>query len=176
MSNAAALPPVHLEHVDWHDPRAVELRARMDAEMSAVYSAGREPDPDHVVAARDAALLVHPEKVRATLLVVDPDGTALGHAALYDRGGEWEVKRVIVDREQRGRGIGRLLMAGVEADARAAGAPRMILQTGDRQPDAVALYEKTGWTGIPTYEPYVTTIPQSICFEKVLVGAEQHAG
>ena len=165
------LPPLHIERVEYDDPRARELRARMDAEMTAVYSLGRDPDePVEKAAARDAALAVHPEKVRATLLVVDPDGTALGHAVLYDRRGEWEVKRVIVDASQRGRGIGRLLMAALERVAGEGGAERMILQTGDRQPDAVALYEKVGWTPIPTYEPYVTTIPQSICFEKRLDG------
>lgn len=163
------LPPLHIERVEYDDPRARELRARMDAEMTAVYSLGRDPDePVEKAAARDAALAVHPEKVRATLLVVDPDGTALGHAVLYDRRGEWEVKRVIVDGEQRGRGIGRLIMAEIEAIGRAAGAPRLILQTGDRQPDAVALYQKVGWTPLATYEPYITTIPQSICFELVL--------
>jgi len=165
-----ALPPLHIDLVDYDDPRAVELRSRMDAEMTAVYGLGRDPEPVEVVAARDAALHVHPENVRATLLVVDPEGTALGHAVLYDRAGQWEVKRVIVDASQRGRGIGRLLMAALERVAGEGGAGRMILQTGDRQPDAVALYEKVGWTPIPTYEPYVTTIPQSICFEKRLDG------
>jgi len=73
---------------------------------------------------------------------------------------------VLYLRGHEGRGIGRLLMAEVESIAREGGARRLVLQTGDRQPDAVALYEKIGFTRIPTYEPYVTTIPQSICFEK----------
>lgn len=168
MTRTTDLPPLRLEHVAYDDPRAVDLRARMDVEMSAVYALGRGPEPVEVTQARDAALTVHPEAVRETVLVVDPDGAAHGHAVLYDRAGEWEVKRVVVDASSRGRGIGRLLMAGLEADARAAGAPRMILQTGDRQPDAVALYEKVGWSRIDVYEPYASTIPQSICFEKVL--------
>jgi len=163
------LPPLHLERVDYDDPRARELRARMDAEMTAVYSVGRDPhEPAEKAAARDAALTVHPENVRATVLVVADDGEAVGHAVLYDRDGEWEVKRVIVDGARRGRGIGRLIMAELDSIGRAAGARRLILQTGDRQPDAVALYEKVGWTPIPTYEPYITTIPTSICFERVL--------
>ena len=163
------LPPLHVEHVEYDDPRAREMRARMDAEMTAVYSVGRDPDePAEKAAARDAALTVHPENVRATVLVVDSEGAAVGHAVLYDRAGEWEVKRVMVDGTRRGRGIGRLIMAELEAIGRAGGARRLILQTGDRQPDAVALYEKVGWTPIPVYEPYVTTIPQSICFERVL--------
>ena len=60
-------------------------------------------------------------------------------------------------------------MAEVEAVARAAGARRLILQTGHRQPEAVHLYERVGYRRIPTYEPYVEALPNSICFEKVLV-------
>ena len=66
------------------------------------------------------------------------------HAVLRDLDGEWEVKRVIVDATQRGRGLGRLLMAELEPVAREGGAPRLILQTGDRQPEAVRLYERVG--------------------------------
>jgi hypothetical protein len=52
--------------------------------------------------------------------------------------------------------------------ARAGGAKRVILQTGDLQVEAVALYERTGYERIATYEPYVTAIPFSLCFEKRL--------
>ncbi|WP_255359407.1 hypothetical protein [Frondihabitans sp. PAMC 28766] len=43
-----------------------------------------------------------------------------------------------------------------------------MLQTGDRQPDAVRLYERFGYTPIPVYEPYVEAIPFSLCYEKRL--------
>lgn len=174
MTNTApsALPPLHLERVAFDDPRAVALRDAMDAEMTVRYHRD-VVEPVDVVEARNAALTVHPSNVLATVLVVvddgAEDGTPVGHALVQSRDGEWEVKRVIVADGQRGRGIGRLLMAELEAVAREGGARRLILQTGDRQPDAVALYEKIGFTRIPTYEPYVTTIPQSICFEKPIV-------
>jgi GNAT superfamily N-acetyltransferase len=161
--------PLHLERVAFDDPRAVALRDAMDAEMTVRYHRD-VVEPVAVVEARNAALTVHPSNVLGTVLVVADDGTdngtPVGHALVQDRDGEWEVKRVIVADGQRGRGIGRLLMAELETIAREGGARRLILQTGDRQPDAVALYEKIGFTRIPTYEPYVTTIPQSICFEK----------
>ncbi|MBK0297397.1 GNAT family N-acetyltransferase, partial [Bacillus sp. S34] len=60
------------------------------------------------------------------------------------------------------------LLAEGEQVAREQGAERLILQTGDKQPEAVALYEKTGWTRIPVYEPYAATMPWSFCFEKAL--------
>ena len=160
---------LHVQHVAWDDPRALELRARMDVEMNERYSDPDVVEDPAVTAARDAALRVDPEQVHATVLVTDGAGRAVAHAALRDLGGEWEVKRVIVDPTERGRGLGRVLMAEVEAVARAAGAPRLILQTGDRQPEAVHLYERVGYRPIPTYEPYVEALPNSICFEKVLV-------
>jgi GNAT superfamily N-acetyltransferase len=167
-----ALPPLRLERVAFDDPRAVALRDAMDAEMTVRYHRD-VVEPVAVVQARDAALTVHPENVLGTVLVVADDGavggTPVGHALVQNRDGEWEVKRVMVADGQRGRGVGRLLMAELETLAREGGARRLILQTGDRQPDAVALYEKIGFTRIPTYEPYVETIPQSICFEKPIV-------
>ncbi|RFA07734.1 hypothetical protein B7R21_14565 [Subtercola boreus] len=156
----------------------------MDVEMGERYHSGLPMD-----AAVVAALTVDPGTVRATVLVVDGDGgadaggtgapaggtgggdtaggTPIGHAALRLLRGDWEVKRVIVDGDQRGRGVGRALMNELERFVRETdpAARRLILQTGDRQPDAVALYTRLGYTPIPTYEPYIEAIPNSLCFE-----------
>lgn len=160
---------VQIVPVDWRDPRAVALRERMDAEMAGIYgSLFSSSGPAEFLAARRAALAVDPRDIRVTLLAIDSDGTPLAHAALRDLGGEWEVKRLFVDSKARGRGIGRQIMADLENAARDAGARRLILQTGDRQPKAVALYERTGYERIGIYEPYVTTFTFSMCFEKRL--------
>ncbi|RFA19126.1 hypothetical protein B7R25_12960 [Subtercola boreus] len=138
----------------------------MDVEMGARYHTPGVPmDP-----AVQAVLTLDPAEVSATVLVI-ADGAGAGvpiaHAALRMLRGEWEVKRVIVDGGQRGLGVGRALMNELERIVReeAPGAPRMILQTGDRQPDAVALYTRLGYTPIPIYEPYIRAIPNSLCFE-----------
>ncbi|MET4582859.1 GNAT superfamily N-acetyltransferase [Conyzicola nivalis] len=157
------------ENVSWDDHRAARLRSVMDAEMSVRYANHTpEPEPAEVTARRTASLAVDPADVRAVVLVLDDDGTPIAHAALRELRGDWEVKRVIVSDAHRGRGIARALMNHLESLARAAGVSRLILQTGDRQPDAVAVYERVGYTPIPIYEPYVETIPNSLCFEKVL--------
>ena len=160
-------PTFTFESVEWDDPRAVALRDAMDAEMTDRYHSDRV-EPLELTLRRQRSLAVDPALVKATVLVLDADGTPLAHAALKLLRGDWEVKRVIVADGQRGRGIGRALMNHLEQLAIAGGAPRLILQTGDRQPDAVALYERVGYTPIPIYEPYIETIPNSFCFEKVI--------
>ena len=56
-----------------------------------------------------------------------------------------EVRRLWVDPAWRGRGLGRALMAALEEAAADLGHTTLRLGTGDRQPEAVALYEATGW-------------------------------
>jgi len=159
---------VTLLHVAWDDPRAVALQQAMGEEMRGRYGPREADDPPGVAAARRAALVVDLADVRVTVLAVDADGTPLGQAGLRDLHGEWEVKRVVVVPAARGRGVGRTVMRELERVARAGGARRMVLQTGDLQPEAVGLYESLGWTPIPVYEPYVGPMPFSRCYKLVL--------
>jgi GNAT superfamily N-acetyltransferase len=61
------------------------------------------------------------------------------------RAGTAEVRRLWVDPAWRGRGVARTLMAALEDAAGALGFSELELGTGDRQPEAVALYASTGW-------------------------------
>ena len=154
-----------LEHVGFDDPRAVALRAEMDAEMDVRYSPSRAPQLEAEI---HRVLQIDPATILSTVLAVDQDGVAVAHAALRRHGDDLEVKRVIVAAQRRGAGLGRLVMNELERIARNAGAPRLILQTGDRQPEAVALYVRLGYTPIPIFEPYAAVMPFSLCFEKSL--------
>jgi len=60
--------------------------------------------------------------------------------------GVGEVRRLWVEPSRRGRGVGRALMAWLEGSALELGFERVVLATGDRQPEAVQLYQATGWT------------------------------
>jgi GNAT superfamily N-acetyltransferase len=62
--------------------------------------------------------------------------------------GTGEVRRLWVDPAWRGRGVGRDLMAGIEEAARVLDLSVLRIETGDRQHEAVALYEGTGWERI----------------------------
>ena len=57
-----------------------------------------------------------------------------------------EVTRMYVVPAARGRGLARAMLAHLEASARAAGAKAMVLETGVAQPEAIALYESSGYT------------------------------
>lgn len=65
-----------------------------------------------------------------------------------------EAKRVYTNVSVRGRGVGRSLMAALEADAKAQGKVRMILETGTGQPEAMALYQAIGYELIENFGHY----------------------
>lgn len=156
-----------LESVKWSDPRAIALRRAMDADTEQRYNAGgaRHEDPAFT-SKRARALAVASSEVRATLLALAPDGDPIGHAVLRRLGIEWELKKLFVTPRARGMGVATALLVEAETRAAADGAPRLILQTGEKQPEAIALYLRNGFTRIPVYEPYIETMANSICFEK----------
>lgn len=65
-----------------------------------------------------------------------------------------EIKRMYVATRARGRGFGRTVLAALEDDARAAGADWMVLETGEPQVAAVALYRSSGYVDIAPYGFY----------------------
>jgi GNAT superfamily N-acetyltransferase len=67
----------------------------------------------------------------------------------------------------RGRGLGRLLLVELEAEALRLGYRGVVLETGDRQPEALGLYRSSGYERIPCYPPYDSRA-LSLCFEKRL--------
>lgn len=79
-----------------------------------------------------------------------------------------ELKRMYIAPEVRGKGFGRALLERLEAEARALGLARLVLETGIRQAEAQALYERAGFSVIPPYGKYVASAATSICMEKVL--------
>jgi GNAT superfamily N-acetyltransferase len=79
-----------------------------------------------------------------------------------------ELKRMYVASGFRGRGLSRILLAALEDSARSAGITRLRLETGHRQPEAIRLYETSGYTRIDKYGVYRND-PGSSCFGKSLI-------
>jgi len=152
--------PVHWVARGWGDPAAAELRALMDVEIKARY-AKYGPRP-HLPPPPT------PDEVAVTWVAFAGSGEPVATASLRAlSGGRWEVKRVFVRADHRGRGLAVAALAAVEASAVERGITRLMLQTGIEQPEAAALYTREGWHRIPAYPPYALD-PYSICFAKPL--------
>jgi GNAT superfamily N-acetyltransferase len=78
-----------------------------------------------------------------------------------------EVKRMYVKPEMRRRGIARSMLRVLEARATSLGYKRLVLETGTKQPEAIALYESEGWAITEPYGAYKDE-PTSRCFAKDL--------
>jgi len=78
-----------------------------------------------------------------------------------------EVKRMYVLPEKRGKSIATLILTTLERWAAELGYQYCVLETGKRQPEAIALYQKNGYQIIPNYGQY-QGIENSVCFKKEL--------
>jgi len=79
--------------------------------------------------------------------------------------GIMEVKRMYTLVESRGKGIATKVLIELEKWASELGYEKCILETGKKQPEAIALYKKNGYKLIPNYGQY-ENVENSICFEK----------
>ena len=89
-----------------------------------------------------------------------PIGTKLGACA--------EIKRLWVRPDLRRSGVGLALMEAIEKEARRIGYSEIFLETGERQPEAVAFYERHGWQHIDEYPPGSFGYPEGIKFSRTL--------
>jgi GNAT superfamily N-acetyltransferase len=78
-----------------------------------------------------------------------------------------EIKRMYVRPGWRGHGLARVMLADLEQRARDFGARRIVLETGQRQPEAIRLYETSGYVRIEKFGHYACS-PMSVSFGKDL--------
>ncbi|MGA0558109.1 GNAT family N-acetyltransferase [Larkinella sp. VNQ87] len=79
-----------------------------------------------------------------------------------------EIKRMFVVPAFRGQGLALQLLEELERWAKEDGFRTARLETGNKQPEAVRMYEKAGYIRIANYGPYVG-METSICLEKRLI-------
>lgn len=97
------------------------------------------------------------------------NGLPVGCGALKDFApGVMEVKRMYTLPSHRGKGIASRVLAELEHWARELHCEKCVLETGKRQPEAIALYRKSGYSYIPNYGQYAV-VDNSVCFEKKLM-------
>jgi GNAT superfamily N-acetyltransferase len=159
----SATEVITVRSVAWSDASATTLRAAMATEMEVRYA-----DRHGSSSGRHApGMNVDADTVVFTGVAYDRVGDAVGHAALRRNGADLELKRMYVAPASRGTGVSIALLDAIEIAARERGARRVILRTGDRQPDAVRLYRKAGYTPIPIFPPYEDP-GHAFCFERLL--------
>jgi len=76
-----------------------------------------------------------------------------------------EVKRMYVLDDFRGKGFATKVLIALEKWTIDLKCKKLILETGKKQPEAIQLYEKNGFSIIPNYGQYIG-IDNSICFKK----------
>jgi GNAT superfamily N-acetyltransferase len=79
--------------------------------------------------------------------------------------GVMEIKRMYTVPEARGKGLASQVLGELELWAAELGAKKCLLETGQKQPEAIRLYEKNGYHVIPNYGQYAG-VDNSVCFEK----------
>ncbi|MCX2860508.1 GNAT family N-acetyltransferase [Paucibacter sp. PLA-PC-4] len=149
----------------------------------------RDVDPcgaDALALLREAALearALYPELIRADapmpgntptpprglyLLAYAPDGQALGCGAFRPLDEDSaEIRRMYVLKAARRCGVAWALLERLQAEARALSYRRLLLETGNKQTPAMALYQRFGFVPMPAFGEYVND-PSSRCFEKAL--------
>ena len=141
-------------------PDARRLVAALDAGLAELYPPEQRFGPN--------LKAEHLEAGRGTFLIARDGGRAVGCGAirLIDPSTA-EAKRMYVEPDQRGRGVGAAVLAGLEAAARRLGARRVVLETGVLQEAAISLYQHAGFTPLDCWGEYASS-PTSICLEKNL--------
>jgi putative acetyltransferase len=80
-----------------------------------------------------------------------------------------EIKRMFVLPEYRGQGIAQQVLRELESWAAEEGFNLCILETGVKQPEAIRLYQKSGYEVIPNYGQY-KDVASSVCMQRKIAG------
>lgn len=161
-------PALRLERRPLTHPDSARLVEQVQAEYVALYGGPDESpiDPGEFEGGTGAFYVGYlgdlPVATGAWRRVAPPEGVGPGPCA--------EIKRMYVAAGHRGRGLARQVLRQLEEAAAAAGMRALVLETGLRQPEAIALYESSGYRRIPGYGYYCGS-DLSRCFAKDLASA-----
>ncbi|KUJ70136.1 acetyltransferase [Streptomyces albus subsp. albus] len=164
---------MEIRRVRYDHPDALRLNDEVQLEYAERYGEGDMTplDPVQFDPPHGLYLLVYDEQGRPV---------ASGGWRSQERNGEGyadgdaELKRMYVVRAARGRGLARRVLAELEQSARAAGRARMVLETGIKQPEAIALYASSGYAPVTKFGLYRNE-PASRCMAKRLTPADAPA-
>jgi DNA-binding MarR family transcriptional regulator/GNAT superfamily N-acetyltransferase len=143
---------VHLREVPPTDPMAQQAAGHYFAELDRRFPHGFDPgEPDHA----------------GTFVVATSDGRPVAYGGVRPLDQETgEIKRMWVNDDWRGAGLGSRMLRHLEDLARQLGHTRVVLDTNGTLLEAIAMYERAGYSPIERYNdnPYAEA-----WFEKALV-------
>lgn len=136
---------IEIRAARFDDPEVQKLVSEALADLAARYGGSGDDTP---VAATDF------EPPAGQFVVAVAGGELIGCGGWRAHGDDAELKRMYTTPTARGRRVARRVLAAVEASARAYGRRRLILETGDKQPEAVGLYTSSGYERIDNFGYY----------------------
>jgi putative acetyltransferase len=143
------------------NPRLPEVRKlidELDAYLQTLY-------PAESTYMLDIETLAQPQMRFYSATV---DGEMLGCGGFWIHDDYAEVKRVYIHPKSRGLGLGRKIMAHIEAEMLREGRNISRLETGISQPEAIGLYRAIGYENCGAFGEYPSDDPFSIFMEKRL--------
>jgi GNAT superfamily N-acetyltransferase len=107
------------------------------------------------------------DKIKHVIVFYEND-IAVGCGAFREKESDTvEIKRMYVHPDHRKKGIASQVLKALELWAAEIKYPYTVLETGKKQPEAIALYQKSGYSIIPNYPPY-EKMDNSVCMKKTL--------
>jgi GNAT superfamily N-acetyltransferase len=150
---------VRIDVLPYDHPDSLALIEEIQQEYVVRYGG---PDDTPV----DPAQFAPPEGLFLVAYLDDGEAVACGGWRVHGTDAV-ELKRMYVSPRARGRGLARAVLAELERRALAAGYRGVVLESGQRQPEALALYASTGYTPVPKFG-YYADAPESVHLGKIL--------
>lgn len=148
---------VHMHRTDSGNPDFIALVRLLDADLAI------RDGNEHSFYAQFNKI----DTIKHTVVAYEHDRPVACGAIKEYEAGTMEVKRMYTLPEHRGKRIAAAVLAELEKWAAELNYTRTVLETGKKQPEAIALYQRCGYSIIPNYGQYAG-IDNSVCFEKVL--------
>ncbi|MGZ9735299.1 GNAT family N-acetyltransferase [Flavobacterium sp. GNP002] len=152
----------------------------MKDKVRIVKTTSENPDFVNLIAALDKSLWErYPElkfdywgnnileiNPNVVILYLEDKAVGCGCFKKYDENAI-EIKRMFVSPEVRGMGLAQTILLELEGWAHDLGYSFSVLETLYKQKEAIALYQKTGYSIVDNYKPYVG-LENSICMRKLI--------
>ncbi|MGZ5393913.1 MAG: GNAT family N-acetyltransferase [Mycobacterium sp.] len=160
-----ALDELRFVAVSQHDPLASPLLAELAVEYAGRYGGTEQRVMKWLLEEYPAEDFTPPD---GSLLIGLLDGLPVtGGAFRRFDDTRAELKRIWTDSRHRQRGYAKAVLAELEREIAARGYRRVYLTTGDRQPEAEALYLSSGYTRLAGPLPTMGEA-YPVAFEKTL--------